>query len=553
MQNNRKKSLIGAFVLLLVLISGTFAFYQFNQGAFNPVRIEQVTLGRLHDDFEARTGPGLLDKDIYAENFTTADIMVRVQFREFLELNGEIFGDDVVINDHRTWPTVMFDGISYVPGSATDSSVPGMVVASRAAGISTEIGEQNISWNLGNPEEYQKIFMPTHNQVHRTGVLVNSELESEDFDETPFTMNDAVNMARFANTTGHAGEALAGGVFGSSAPGNTGLGADTIEEFFNGVQTGASVHDGTSNFWNNAFTTAAPTVAGNYHYDAYLFYIDATYNHITRSEDLVRHYAQPTLTVTPDTTIEGLYNGIITINDWLDAGAPEGNFWIMDSDGWFYWNGYLLGSDERARLYNEDETPLDERLPSTATSLLLNGISVPAHNDLSYIIHVDANWFTTEDMAQLYPLPTLDILDGFGVEPPSVPTDPTDPTDPIDPEESSSEITVARITPSEFATANGMITPGVEHTIIVSETVDGEIDEDAEFEVVFLNEAGQVIGNAGAQSIIGFNELAIAGTPFTFTPVMNFQVLSTEEPLITIQVTSLSTGDVVTETFGINR
>lgn len=522
-KNNRRRSLVGAFLMLLILISGTFAFYQFNQGAFNPVRIEQRNLGRLHDDFEDRDGPGLLDKDVFAENFTAADMMVRVQFREFLSLNGEVLEGsgayigtngtsnfvETTIEDHRTWPVVTFDGITYVPGSATDPSVPGMVVAERSEGISADIGAENIVWNLGNPDTVQKVFMPTHNQVSRTGVMVDPELTDGTLtpllEETPFGVADLTNMARFSNTTGRAGEALAGGVFGNSLPGNGtwGLGADSIEEFFNGVQTGASIHDGTTDFWTpstvfGAAVDTADLAAGSYYY-AHVFYINAD-DEITISEEPVRHIAQPTLSVTVDSSIEGLYNGIITAADWIEADMPAGNFWIMDVDGWFYWNGYLLGTDSRTAAYNAEipQTPLDERLPSTATSLLLNGISVPAHNDLSYIIHVDANWFNTAEMTQLFPTPSQEILEAFGAVSPEVPED---------------GVTVS------LGAAN--VLAGEVNTLNVTVVYEGEVVEGEEFTVAFFDAEGDVIDVAPAAMGIAGSRTAISGTPLEFTPGWN--------------------------------
>lgn len=372
---DKKATIMAALLIMAVLISGTFAFTQVRQGALNPARVGQLEFvgGRMHDDFEDTSSYGNIDKDVYAENFGISDLGVRVQFREFLELNGEVVGGTSVgpasINNTQTWPLVMFDNPT----------------TRRPGTYSAQIGAAGISWNLGNDDEVHKVFMPTHNQVGSAAPFNPSPAVNV---PAPFMNN---NVHRFSNTTGRAVEALA----------NFNLNAVTsIYDFFgSGMTTGSSESDGTHDFWEVGDT-----------YTTNLIYIDldATPPHITY-EAGVTHTAQHTMI--PEA------GGIMTMGDWIEAGHPRGNFWIMDTDSWFYWNGYLLGSQTREALLAElDLDPLEPipaehawlTLPTVATSLLLNGVNVPNHNDLSYIIYINADFFETNDIATN---PMLDLSD----------------------------------------------------------------------------------------------------------------------------------------------
>jgi hypothetical protein len=88
---NRRRTLLGSALLMLVLlVSSTFAFVMLNQAAFNPDRVRIVAGGRLHDVMERR-GEGVnrdrageRNHDVFAENFGEMPIGVRVRFSEYL-------------------------------------------------------------------------------------------------------------------------------------------------------------------------------------------------------------------------------------------------------------------------------------------------------------------------------------------------------------------------------------------------------------------------------------------------------------------------------------
>ena len=333
--------MIGSILIILILISGTFAFQQFEQGAFSPAWdaeriLENVYGGRVHNDFEDRFGPGAYDKDIYAENFGETGLFVRIQLREFLSIDGDAIGN-AVISDPTTWPIY--------EAEEDDATLR------RDATYTYDIGEEGIEWTLGNPAGVQKIFMPTHNHVTHPVAAVDI------LGAVPSPFN-VENAYRFSSTTGRGVEQIAGGFL---------IGAQTSAEDIhdNGIQTGATVSDGTHDFWAVDDT-----------YVSHLIYINDD-GQMTVEAD-VEHVARPTLTAD--------LGGVMTLTQWEDAGRPDGNFWIMDTEnpgGWFYWNGYLPAGQ--------------------ATSLLLNGIYIPDRlEEWEYVVYLNADFFTLDS---IYGLP----------------------------------------------------------------------------------------------------------------------------------------------------
>ena len=73
-------------------------------------------------------------------------------------------------------------------------------------------------------------------------------------------------------------------------------------------------------------------------------------------------------------------NGIMSMSQFVAAGHPEGNFWIADANGWFYWNGFIE--------------------PETATSLLLDAVEIPTGlgRNWEYAITVGGEFFLAEDI-----------------------------------------------------------------------------------------------------------------------------------------------------------
>jgi len=71
--------------------------------------------------------------------------------------------------------------------------------------------------------------------------------------------------------------------------------------------------------------------------------------------------------------MQTLSSEVITMAQWINAGRPIGNYWVIDTDGWAYW--------------------ADAIAPGTATGLLLNKAerieANPISDDFYYAIHVN--------------------------------------------------------------------------------------------------------------------------------------------------------------------
>ena len=340
---NKIRTIITGVALLAVLIlTGTYAWTQFNQGAFAPAWDDWNVFGgqyggRMHHDFEDRDGAGNYDSDIYAENFGEENLFVRVQLREFYSVNGVAI-DGAVVNDPTTWPIYR--------------SMPNDVNLRYTGGGVYEIGEEGVITTLGDTTG-NKVFMPTFN--HAT-------IPTDDIDPAvpnPFNIREAY---RFTTTTGRAVDAIAYLFTISSVTG-------APDVYSNGVQTGPAVANGTHAFWNVGDT-----------YDGNLIYIDEVTGFLsTRPE-----------THTARTTISPDYGGIMTWTQWDEDGRPSGNFWIHDDtdpNGWFYWNGNLPAGEATSLLMR------DVYLPDRPEAW-------------EYIVTLNADFFTHDSINDLYPVIT---------------------------------------------------------------------------------------------------------------------------------------------------
>ena len=350
----RKHKLVGASLLLVILLSGTFAFSQMYLQAFNPDLVNVSPGGRIHDVFQVRgetDNHGERNKNVFAVNFGNVPIGVRVQFREFLELHevpiDNIDGTTPVrmdINDIRTWSITQFDeNMNRRPGTTA-----------------ALIGQNGISWQLGHIiDESPKVFMPTFNHIERE--LTNAERNASVVPAYSL-FNNPLAYA-FSDANGRAVDAIAGI---TPVDART-LGDIELENIYDieyhGNQTGYHRHDGSRNFWN----VGQPRTANRY-------YIGRIANNSVLASEEVTHRARLTL---PPTN-----GGVMSMTAWITANEPPGNFWIFDDtdveNGWFYWNGLIPPADD---------------LGGIATSLLLATTNLPIHQNLEYIIRINSDFF----------------------------------------------------------------------------------------------------------------------------------------------------------------
>lgn len=77
----------------------------------------------------------------------------------------------------------------------------------------------------------------------------------------------------------------------------------------------------------------------------------------------------PKLEPVPDATV-------ITMAQWVAAGMPIGNYWVVDSDGWAYWAEPLA--------------------PKSVTGLLLNEVTLKEKLDQSYYYAINVRFYATD-------------------------------------------------------------------------------------------------------------------------------------------------------------
>ena len=367
---NKTRLGIGVLILLILITAGTtFAFIQLEQVSLTPYTLESLPGGRIHDVFAGgRTESGqdvygTRDFSVFAENFGGVQLGVRIQFREYIRIGNTFTTMD--INNSDTWNTVRFDDSM---NRAGDADIPG---------TSAWVGAQGIAWQLGHlAGETQKTYMPTFNRINQqleTGQLlpIGHTLENSIF--------NAPNAVSFADTSGRAVDSIAG-TWNAAAPlihedvysilywqdqqENVGHSAEN----FRG-QTGRPQHDGSFNFWQVNGPTETGTLwrvneSGNLTY---------VLNHTMTARQTLPAPA-------------GLR--IMSLTQWLNADSPQINIWVHDDqcpEGWFYWVGEYSGM-------------LD---PATSTSLLLRETFLPNNPHLDYIIRINAQFFSIDDLPEV--------------------------------------------------------------------------------------------------------------------------------------------------------
>ena len=382
--NKRRSMLIGMIFVAIILITGTYAWQNFGQGAFNPMHYRnEIVGGRIHDDFQRNNldpndptfGPGLFDKAVFGENFGHSDLQLRVRLSEFLRIDDNDPVGGAVITDPTTWPIFTIAG-EFGPNNeftrANHEGRPGAV----AVGI-----DGNIQWALGSAAlegsagtRGSKYYIPTHNRLTRPLTAQEAADLAAANPDRPYFGDELAY--RFANTTGRGVDALAtNNTEAPNLPGTAPLvTAPTAPEFYErGTVTGnnnPAVAPGTHNQFGPGDS-----------FENVLMYVTPGTNSEVRTET-VTHYAQSTLTPT--------FTGVMTYEQWIYANRPAGNFWILDIEtGWFYWNGVLPAATPEQR----------EAGQTVATSLLLNAINVNPNSrqEWEYIIHIDADWWLPEN------------------------------------------------------------------------------------------------------------------------------------------------------------
>lgn len=242
-KRNRKKTIATvAGLAALLLTTGTFAWTSISQQALNEKDGQTEAGGRVHDDYNKESG----NKDIYAENYQTQNVIVRIKLSEYMEDNGNPMVADTVKTDKSTW---------------TPYTVPGST--------NSEAYRKYVTWDLGG----DKVFLPTF----------NDDVDDKSVDAS----GDAIDVL----TTGQ------------TAPG-----------------TGEHVDFTAGTEYDNTGAVVTTPGTGN--------------------------VAKATLTQK---------NAPMSMADWLSlpAADQQGDFWVIDEDGWAYWANILAPGESTSLLLSQ--------------------------------------------------------------------------------------------------------------------------------------------------------------------------------------------------------
>jgi len=456
----------------LLIISGTFAWTSLTQSAINPMWDETNHGGRIHDNFdgdlENRPAHGSRNKDVYAENFGDTPIFVRIRLLEFFAFDDEPLDEGWNIDDPMG---VNGENVAWQPYVSRLHDVNERDF-SNLVGIHT-----GVSWDLGHQDARVKCYMPTFNRA------THQVAPGADGTEFP-GMFAHVNAFRMTDATGYGVEWLSRAGAGEVVPEQDEIthaihfreigtqSAPGLNPAFHRTLDPAGQHDnwacGEELASQRIYTPRISTSSQDRELRAETLGAD--------EDGMFTHAAQPTLTprFDEDVTYEGTedltafgelvvdvlsldaigdFAGVMTLQNWEDLGRPHGDFWIhdpSDSEGWFYWNGWLAPG-ERSH-YGQ----------TNATSLLLDAIYVPQDSRTwQYVIVVDGDFFRPETIDGLnLSAAVMAIFDQVGPDyaqrpngrpmspGPNAPTtpgatepvEPTDPTDSVEPTEPTNPI-----------------------------------------------------------------------------------------------------------------
>jgi len=381
MNTNKKRKLrtgiMAALLMMLILLTGTYAWTQFNNVGFNAVYTETNFGGRFHNHFVWENGSdgigeGTHNKDLFAENFGENRVFVRARLREFMMNGGvPVIAGTTIDNPRGTG----VDGVEWpIYVSALDN--PHI----RQVGSATEtIGRNGIEWNLGH--HTNKVFMPTFNHAQY-------RVEADDIDasvpplfarENAYEMIEAIGMATDGHTFDITTQAEARDILDSGNQTGPGLMGHAESDITNSLD-----EHGEHDYWEEDELMSSPRLIVDE--EGVLRAI----NDPDTDEPFV-HTAKYTLS--PENPIrEGVTlahpvtNGVMTMQQWRQLERPRGDFWVLDTDGWFYWASPLRVGE--------------------ATSLLLDEIIVEDRRGegIEYIVNVEAqftNWSNIEVAPQL--------------------------------------------------------------------------------------------------------------------------------------------------------
>jgi len=191
MDANKKRKLrtgiMAALLMMLILLTGTYAWTQFNNVGFNAVDVGTNFGGRFHNNLEVRenSGVGTYNPNVFAENFGDNRIFVRVKLREFMSTTAQgiplIEGTSInhsngrgnrdgTENNERPWPAYQAQANN---------------VHERRVGSDSAVIGRNVDWTLGHTGG-PMWYMPTFNQANiQANPTIDASLDGTIFENNP--------------------------------------------------------------------------------------------------------------------------------------------------------------------------------------------------------------------------------------------------------------------------------------------------------------------------------------------------------------------------------
>lgn len=327
LHKKRIQAIIVLIIALIIALTGTFAWFSFNQRATNEFEIKTPPNVNLHDDFEG--GP---QKDVYVENSGQRDVFVRVRLSEFMQIGSESLVPGAEKDDVNTWT-------AHVPnadGSCwTCSNNPAM-----------ETFHTYYEWTMGG----RKFYRPAEESAKGLG-----DMASEDYRE-PHVVGDVTDYAALLKTA-FAGDATTLNMIDTFLD----YAKPFEEAMYQALDAKIKGLAGTAQdivIWTNPND---PTETMT------LSQIQMT---LTEAPVGVLGY-RPNEGITPPKNVTTAHPMVITMADWR-AGNPalgrepfaKGDFWVVDTDGWAYWanplapgeaTGMLLSYVDRTEKFPGDD------------------------------------------------------------------------------------------------------------------------------------------------------------------------------------------------------
>jgi len=398
-RNKRRKlqtGIIAALLMLLILLTGTYAWTQFNNVGFNALDVGTNFGGRFHDNFVWENGSegfgeGTHNKDLFAENFGENRIFVRVRLREFMTSGGvPVIAGTTIDNPLGTG----VDGVEWpIYVSAPDNP------HTRQLNSLTTIFERNgIEWNLGHHND--KVFMPTfnHAEYNVAETHIDGSVPSLFNRVNAYEMIEATGMAVDGHTFDITTQIEARDILTNGNQTGPGLMGHAGSDIANSTD-----EHGEHDYWEAGDTLSSPRLIVD---ETGILRVinnpdtDEPFEHIARYTLSPENPTREGVTLSHPVT-----NGIMTMQQWEELERPRGNFWVLDTDGWFYWASPLASED--------------------ATSLLLDEITVKDIHDegIEYVINVEAQFtnLTHIEVAPEFDDMTEGALDLWLIQPLNVP------------------------------------------------------------------------------------------------------------------------------------